>query len=267
MGTLADLRASTQSYLAQLYWGTPISNPATGQQSSTFATLLASIFTCYKSAQDTPTLSGLLPTTFHALTYSFPFATGLECFAADAPRSTRLNEKDECILSFALTMAYYKAFDLEFTEARGVDGVVIPILQLSGLCRWILLHLWTNPSQTSQSLSKMLKDPELSLVDDSNKQFEYLDIPNSSLPEIHQDAIPTMQKYQREWLMTRCCILSTAGVDLTWEERNAQLNAQRSRDAAQNTQRMAMASAQANLAAYGSLNVGWNVMKQGSGNF
>ncbi len=164
-------------------------------------------------------------------------------------------------------MAYYKALNLDFTEARDGDGVVIPILQFSGLCRWILLHLWTSPSQTSQNLSKMMKDPALSLVDDGNKPFEYPEIPSSSLPEIHRDAIPTMQNCQREWLVTRSYILSTAGVHLTLEERNAQLNAQRSQDVAQNTQRMAMASAQASLAAFSSLNVGWNVMKQGSGNF
>ena len=255
-----------QSIQAQRYWGTPISNPATGEQSPTFAKLLDVIFTCYKSAQDTPTLSGLLPATFHALTESFPFATGLECFAADAAKPTHLNERSQMILTFALTMGYYKSLSLEFSEAKtNEDGIVIPILQSAGMCQWILLHLWTSPIETAQCLSKMLKESEIPLVDTTNESFKYLFIPKECLPKIHEDAVPNMQKYQRDWLMTRSNILSTAKVDLTLEERDAvhesmmriaETNQQRARDTAQNTQRMAMASAQASLAAYNSLNVG-----------
>jgi hypothetical protein len=135
MASLAKLRASAESILAPGYWGTPISNPGSGQQSPKFAEFLAAIFTSYKSAQDTPTFSGLLPTTFHALTQSFPFATGLECFAADAAKPNHLEQKSQMILTFALTMGYYKPLSLEFTEAKtNEDGIVIPILQLSGMC-------------------------------------------------------------------------------------------------------------------------------------
>ena len=179
------------------------------------------------------------------------------------------------ILTFALTMGYYKSLSLEFTEEKtNEDGIVIPILQLSGMCRWILLHLWTSPIETAQCLSKMLKESEIPLVDKSNESFKYLFIPEACLPEIHEDAVPIMQKCHRDWLMTRSSILSTAKVDLTSEERDAvnesitrSAEINRAQGTAHNTQRMAMASTQASLAAYSSLNVGWNVMKQGSGNF
>jgi hypothetical protein len=180
-------------------------------------------------------------------------------FLGRCREANQSGRKSQNILTFALTMGYYKCLSLEFTEAKtNEDGIVIPILQLSGMCRWILLHLWTSPIETAQCLSKMLKDSETPLVDESNESFKYLFIPNACLPKIHEDAVPTMQKCQRDWLMTRSSILSTAEVDLTLEERdalnesmtrNAETNAQRARDTAQNTQRMVMASAQANLAA------------------
>jgi len=201
---------------------------------------------------------------FRLVTEKFPFVTELEWLSAPPPEGV-VQEKE--IFIYALTMAYYKAMEMEYTMEKLDTGVLIPVLQFSGFCRWILLQLWTQPTETAKSLNEILKTTPL-LDENFKALLEYKNIPAVCLPKVHPNASSIMARLQENWLIARSPILAASNAKLTDREQWAvNTQQQRSINTAQNTNMMTMASAQATLAAYGALNAGWNVWKQGSGNF
>lgn len=76
----------------------------------------------------------------------------------------------------------------------------MPLLSDKGLTKWILLQLWTHPSETVAALNAMLAVTTVTLIDGSTgKEFLFKTIPSECLPKLSADTVKLMENDLREW--------------------------------------------------------------------